>query len=96
YTLEKRSPDYPHYAEVMRDVAHVSGVPLVDRYAAMRRVDLMAAPAKPESDELLAPDRLHLNDDGYRCLARAVADFIACGRNADCPSGRVAANRKGP
>lgn len=96
-SLEKRLPDYPRYVEAMEAFARTAGVALIDRYAAMRlRAEAMAKSAATEPQGLLAPDRLHLNDDGYRCLARAVADFIACGKDADCLDGRLVATRKRP
>ena len=96
-SLEKRLPDYPSYVAVMEAFARTAGVPLIDRYAAMRlRAEAMATSAATKPQGLLGPDRLHLNDDGYRCLARAVADFIACGKDAECLDGRLAANNKHP
>lgn len=95
-SLEKRHPEYPRYVEAMGDFARAAGVPLVDRYAAMRRQFATLTEAEiMGSDGMLAPDRLHLNDDGYRCLARAIADFIACGTDFTCRDGRLMADRKG-
>lgn len=84
--METRVPNYGRYVEVMRTFARDAGIPLVDRYAAMRQWNATTASA----DGLLAPDHLHLNDAGYLCLGMAVANFIACGNQADCPQQRTA------
>lgn len=94
-TLDRRHPDYGTYVEAMRDIARVAGVPLVDRYAAMRhQFDVLSEAEIMGPEGMLAADRLHLNDDGYRCLARAVADFIACGRDEACRDDRLMADRR--
>jgi len=58
----------------MRTVARDMGVPLVDEYAAMRRWGGMPGVT---ANDLLAPDRLHLNDDGHRCVGLMISTFIA-------------------
>ena len=66
-----------HYTKVVRaieDVARQERVMLVHRFSAM--ADL--AKQKGE-DTLLATDRFHLNDLGYRCMAEYAAGAIVAG-----------------
>jgi acyl-CoA thioesterase I len=66
-----------HYNKVVmaiQDVAREERVMLVHRFSAM--ADL----AKQKGEEtLLAPDRFHLNDLGYRCMAEYAAGAIVAG-----------------
>jgi acyl-CoA thioesterase-1 len=73
-SLEEKAPGYARYVETMRAIALETRTPLIDTYAAMRRWTGMA-PGTPEP--LLHPDRLHLNDEGHRCVGQMIADFIA-------------------
>lgn len=59
-----------HYHEVrtiLSDLAREEQVLLVRRFAAMEFL------AKVKGSALLAPDELHLNDLGYRCMAEHIA-----------------------
>ena len=80
--VERRLPDYERQVQAMRDFAREAEVPLIDRYGAMR---LWSRKAADGSAALLAPDRLHQNDEGYRCLGTAVATAIACAAGTQCP-----------
>ncbi|MCW2283951.1 lysophospholipase L1-like esterase [Rhodoblastus acidophilus] len=65
----------PHYLAV-RDatsqVAAETGVTLVSRFDAMRRLAEVSG-----REELIGPDQLHMNDRGYRCLAEQVAATLS-------------------
>ena len=66
-----------HYTKVVRaieDVARQERVMLVHRFSAMA----VLAKQKGE-DTLLATDRFHLNDLGYRCMAEYAAGAIVAG-----------------
>ncbi len=72
-----RLADDDHYTKVVRaieDVARQERVMLVHRFSAM--ADL--AKQKGE-DTILANDRFHLNDLGYRCMAEYAAGAIVAG-----------------
>jgi len=72
-----RLADDDHYTKVVRaieDVARQERVMLVHRFSAM--ADL--AKQKGE-DMILANDRFHLNDLGYRCMAEYAAGAIVAG-----------------
>jgi acyl-CoA thioesterase-1 len=78
--LEHRIANYHSYVESMRRFADGHDVAFLDRYQAMLRWNAQARPRT-----LLASDNLHLNDDGYRCLGKAVADAILCMSGGRCP-----------
>jgi lysophospholipase L1-like esterase len=64
----------PYYLEVVAAIAEVAQqaqVLLVDRFAKMRALQ------KQHGDGVyLSPDNLHMNDEGYRCLAEQLAATI--------------------
>jgi lysophospholipase L1-like esterase len=66
-----------HYAETVAAVAEVARemrVLLVDRFEAMREL------SKSRGDSFyLASDKLHLNDNGHRCMAEQLARAIVAG-----------------
>jgi acyl-CoA thioesterase-1 len=62
---------YEEVVNTIADVAQKAGVLLVDRYSAMRKVDL----GKSNPDDLSA-DNLHMNDEGYRRLAAQLTAAI--------------------
>ncbi len=64
--------NYVALRDATAQVARDEGVTLVSRYDAMRRL----AEASGRED-LIGPDRLHMNDRGYRCLAEQVAATLA-------------------
>lgn len=58
--------------EALRAAAGAAGVPYLDRHALMRRwLEVGWTPP-----ELLRPDRLHMTDASYACLALRVADLL--------------------
>ena len=63
-----------HYEQVVgaiADIARQAGVLLVDRFDAMRELQ------RERGDGFyLAPDRLHMNDVGYRCMAEQLARVL--------------------
>jgi lysophospholipase L1-like esterase len=73
---------YEEVVNAIADVAQKSGVLLVDRYSAMRKVDF----GKSHPDDLSA-DNLHMNDEGYRRLAEQLTAAIV----GALPEGPVAA-----
>ena len=84
--------DDAYYEQVVRTIANVaqeSQVLLVDRYGAMRKLDLGSS--RPVD---LSPDNLHMNDEGYRRLADQLTETIV----DDLPPGSDAsvANRPSP
>lgn len=62
------------YLEAMREVAEAGGVGLFRRFDIMR--DWFQAEQVPFA-RFLARDGLHLNDFGYRCIGRLLAEAIA-------------------
>jgi lysophospholipase L1-like esterase len=66
--------DDAYYEQVVSTIANVaqeSQVLLVDRYGAMRKLDLGSS--RPVD---LSPDNLHMNDEGYRRLAEQLTETI--------------------
>lgn len=66
-----------HYGSIVKAIARIAGeeqILLINRYDTMR--DLAT---RIGEDELLAKDRFHLNDRGYRCLAEYAARTIVSG-----------------
>jgi acyl-CoA thioesterase I len=71
YTV--KSPDqarYERFVAIVDDVGARAHVPVLSRFAMMKRRGSKAAQA------LLSPDGLHMNDQGYQCVAHAIADVI--------------------
>lgn len=64
---------YERYVAIVDGVAAEDHVPVLSRYAAMKRWDAKGAKAL---GSLLSRDGLHMNDLGYRCLAHALAEAI--------------------
>jgi lysophospholipase L1-like esterase len=62
------NPAYAAVRDATARVAKLEGVTLVSRYDAMRKL----AEATGRED-MTGPDHLHMNDQGYRCLAEQVA-----------------------
>jgi acyl-CoA thioesterase-1 len=66
-----------HYQGVVAaiaDIAKESRVLLVDRFDNMRKLQ-----RKNGDSFYLSADNLHMNDEGYRCLAQQIAEAIAGG-----------------
>lgn len=76
YPGAARLPNFPSYLRTMKVVANERKVPLLRRYELMQH---MVTSSQFSMDELLAPDKFHLNDTSYRCLGAAVADALAFG-----------------
>ena len=64
---------YERYVAIVDGVAAEDHVPVLSRYAAMKRWGAKGAKAL---GSLLSGDGLHMNDLGYRCLAHALAEAI--------------------
>jgi lysophospholipase L1-like esterase len=69
-----KNPDYADFNTTLRDVARDDHVPLFDRFKAMQ---FWLATERRDWSDMVAPDLLHLNDHGYRCIAAQVATLIA-------------------
>ena len=68
-----RSPNetrYERFVEIVDEVGARDHVPVLSRFAMMKRRGMKDAQA------LLSRDGLHMNDLGYRCLAHAIAEAI--------------------
>ena len=68
-----KAPDearYERFAKIVDDVGVSDHVPVLMRYAMMKRR------GTKEVQALLSRDGLHMNDLGYRCLAHAIAQAI--------------------
>ena len=72
---------YERFVKIVDDVGVRDHVPVLSRYAMMKRRGTKDAQA------LLSRDGLHMNDLGYRCLAHAIAEAIekAAGAAAVAP-----------
>ena len=71
-----KSPDaarYERFVKMVDDIGAADRVPVLSRYAAMKRWGAKSAAAL---GSLLSRDGLHMSDLGYRCLAHALADAI--------------------
>ncbi len=74
-----KAPDearYERFVKIVDDVGLRDHVPVVARYAMMKRR------GAKEVRSLLSRDGLHMNDLGYRCLAHAIAQEIEKGAGA--------------
>jgi len=67
-------PLYLEYVASMQDISKKQGVPLLRRFEIMEH---LVSSAQFDINDLLAADRFHQNDAGYRCLGRLMADAIA-------------------
>ena len=79
------SPEHAIIEQALADVGAATDVPVFSRGALM---DAWKAAGMPYG-RFLAPDGVHMNDLGYRCLAEALANSLSRGFNAGEPS-RVA------
>jgi lysophospholipase L1-like esterase len=71
-----KSPDaarYERFVKMVDDIGAADRVPVLSRYAMMKRWGAKSAAAL---GSLLSRDGLHMSDLGYRCLAHALADVI--------------------
>jgi acyl-CoA thioesterase-1 len=71
-----KSPDaarYERFVKMVDDIGAADRVPVLSRYAMMKRWGAKSAAALAS---LLSRDGLHMSDLGYRCLAHALADVI--------------------
>ncbi len=69
----QKGPDearYERFVKIVDNIGARDHVPVLSRYAMMKRRGTKDAQA------LLAGDGLHMNDLGYRCLAHAIAEAI--------------------
>jgi len=76
YPGAARLPNFPGYLRMMKQISTDRKIPLLRRYEIMQH---MVTSSQYSLDELLAPDKFHLNDTSYRCLGAAVADALAQG-----------------
>lgn len=74
YPGAARLPNFSLYLRTMKLIASERKVPLMRRYEIMRH---MVASSQFSVEELLAPDKFHLNDVSYRCLGAAIADALS-------------------
>jgi acyl-CoA thioesterase I len=68
-----KSPDlarYERFVKIVDDIGVADRVPVLSRYAMMKRWGVKALSV------LLSGDGLHMSDLGYRCLAHALAEAI--------------------
>lgn len=68
-----RDQHYQAIREALAEVAQEENVLLVRRFAAMQFIE------KVRTNALRAPDELHLNDLGYRCMAEHIAFAMVAG-----------------
>jgi len=74
FTLKSPDPArYERYVEIVDAVGAKDRVPVLSRYATMKR---WGAKGVKALGSLLSGDGLHMSDLGYRCLAHALADAI--------------------
>jgi acyl-CoA thioesterase-1 len=74
FTLQSPNPArYERYVEIVDAVGAKDRVPVLSRYAMMKR---WGAKGVKAIGSLLSRDGLHMSDLGYRCLAHALADVI--------------------
>ena len=83
---------YESYVREIRAVADEYGVPLFSRYALMRS---WRGESEDRLLEMLSPDRFHMGDRGYECLAAALGATIdtALSRRRDVPPAMVSRER---
>lgn len=73
----KRLSDDPHYTNIVNTISKVA---TQERILVVNRFGAMADLAKRNGETAyLAPDKFHLNDLGYRCMAEYAARAIAAG-----------------
>ncbi|MEO1207590.1 MAG: SGNH/GDSL hydrolase family protein [Pseudomonadota bacterium] len=65
---------YRKYLHLVRAIGVEHGVPVFRRYQLMTH---LVETAQYDVDDLLAPDRFHLNDRSYACVGRVLADALA-------------------
>ena len=61
---------YEQFVKIIDDIGAQDHVPVLSRYAMMKKR------GTKEAQALLSGDGLHMNDRGYRCLAHAIAQAI--------------------
>lgn len=74
YPGAARLANFSLYLRTMKAISSERKVPLMRRYEIMQH---MVASSQFSVEELLAPDKFHLNDVSYRCLGAAVADALS-------------------
>ncbi len=72
---------YERFVGIVDDIGQKLKVPVLSRYAMMKRWGVKKALA------LLSGDGLHMNDLGYRCLAHAIAEKIESAAAAEARAG---------
>jgi acyl-CoA thioesterase I len=74
FTLKSPDPArYERFVKMVDDIGSADRVPVLSRYAMMKR---FAGKSAAAVGALLSRDGLHMNDLGYRCLAHALAEAI--------------------
>ena len=71
---------YRDYLNAMRDVGKEKSIPVLHRFDIMKH---WVASSQFSADELLAPDRFHVNDLTYGCLADILVDAMQDGLARD-------------
>lgn len=74
YPGAARLPNFPSYLRIMKAISTERKIPLLRRYEIMQH---MVTSSQFSVEELLAPDKFHLNDTSYRCLGEVMADALA-------------------
>jgi lysophospholipase L1-like esterase len=77
---------YEDVVKAISEVAQEAQVPVVDRFGAMRKLEL-----ESHRPVFLSADNLHMNDEGYRQLAEQLTSAIVSGLpKGDITSGTAA------
>lgn len=68
------NPQYAVFNETLRKIAREAHVALFDRFEAMH---FWLSSGRRDWSAMVSPDKLHMNDRGYHCVAQLVASLIA-------------------
>lgn len=79
-----REREVQRVRDVLADISHTTGIPLLPRHELMRH---WQATGQFKKGSLLGPDGLHMTDTSYRCLAERIADLFPA--NSEEPSARA-------
>ena len=79
-TITTNPARYERFVAIVDDIGARLHVPVLSRYAMMKRLGAKAA-------ALISRDGLHMNDLGYRCLAHAIAEEIEGASAAEARAG---------
>lgn len=68
------NPQYAVFNDILRKIAREAHVALFDRFEAMHS---WLSSGRQNWSAVVSPDKLHMNDRGYHCVAQLVASLIA-------------------